>query len=116
MNAQDAYANWKQKNIARRDNPRAEKLVAETSSGRREREDNPLPDEVKTMKKCANCGNPIRLSDRRYKYCSDECYVEARRRQCRENFRRRYANAKTHAQELERYRRYYAENKEKERG
>ena len=55
------------------------------------------------MKKCANCGKPIRLSDRQYKYCSDECYVEAHRRQCRENFRRRYVVKRE--QELERYRR-----------
>lgn len=54
------------------------------------------------MKVCANCGKPIRLSDGRYKYCSDECYKEAHRRQCRENFRRRYALY--HERELERCR------------
>lgn len=58
---------------------------------------------------CANCGAPIRLSDGRYKYCSDECYKEAHRRQCRENARRRYwANP---AKKLARNRQYYYEQK-----
>ncbi|MBQ6298684.1 MAG: hypothetical protein IJK81_13550 [Selenomonadaceae bacterium] len=61
------------------------------------------------MKRCANCGAPFRLSDGRYKYCSDECYKEAHRRQCRENFRRRYWAR--HEEELARNRQYYAENR-----
>ena len=63
------------------------------------------------MKLCANCGKPIRLSDGRYKYCSDECYVEAHRRKCRENFRRRYW-VTHHEQEVARYRNRYAKRKQ----
>lgn len=61
------------------------------------------------MRICANCHEPFRLSDGRYKYCSDECYKEAHRRQCRENFRRRYALKRE--QELERYRRRDAQRR-----
>lgn len=62
------------------------------------------------MKKCANCGEPIRLSDGRYKYCSYECYKEAHRHQCRERFRRYYIMHRE--KELERYhRRYHKEAK-----
>ena len=63
------------------------------------------------MKKCANCGRAFTPLDGRYKYCSDECYVEAHRRQCRENFRRRYWV--THReQELARYRARHAKRKQ----
>ena len=54
------------------------------------------------MKLCANCGKSFNPLDGRYKYRSDECSKEAHRRQCRENFRRRYALY--HERELERYR------------
>lgn len=57
-------------------------------------------------KYCLFCGNPILSPDRRRKYCSDKCYEEAHRIQCRENFRRRYADPVKHEQELARYKRY----------
>ena len=62
------------------------------------------------IRKCKNCGAPFRLSDGRYKYCSDECSIEAHRRQCRENYRRRYVIRRE--DELTRNRRYYWERKE----
>ena len=55
---------------------------------------------------CLFCGNPIVHPDRKRKYCSDECYKEAHRIYCRENFRRRYADPVKHEQELARYKRY----------
>ena len=60
---------------------------------------------MKPLKKCAFCGEPIYGSNR-WKYCSDECYKEAHRIYCRENFRRRYADPVKHAMELERYKKY----------
>ena len=61
------------------------------------------------MRTCTICGAPMPVLDGRYKYCSDECAVEAHRRQCRENYRRRYwANRED---ELERNRQYYARKK-----
>lgn len=61
------------------------------------------------MRTCAICGAPMSGLDGRYKYCSDECAVEAHRRQCRVNFRRYYRENRT--KELERNRQYYARKK-----
>ena len=58
---------------------------------------------MKALKMCKHCGNPIQNG--RYKYCSEECYIEAHRIKCRENFRKRYVCK--HEQELERYKTYY---------
>ena len=61
------------------------------------------------MRRCANCGASLLGLDGRHKYCSEECYTEAHRRQCRANSRRRYwANREG---ELERNRRYYESKK-----
>ena len=65
------------------------------------------------MKICAYCGKSFNLKGGRYKYCSDECAVEAHRAQCRENFKRRYILK--HEQELERYRKYHAAHLEQKR-
>ena len=63
-------------------------------------------------KVCAFCGKTFCLSGgKRYKYCSDECYLQAHRKQCRENFRRRYAEQKE--RELQRNKDYYARHPEK---
>lgn len=62
------------------------------------------------MRTCANCGAAFTPLDGRYKYCSDECYVEAHRRKCRENFRRRYLLY--HEEELARRREYYAKKRQ----
>lgn len=63
-------------------------------------------------KVCAYCGATFNLSGgRRYKYCSDECYKQAHRKQCRENFRRRYARLKE--REHQRNKDYYAQHPEK---
>ena len=61
------------------------------------------------MRTCAICGASMSGLDGRYKYCSDECAVEAHRRQCRVNFRRYYRENRT--KELERNRQYYARKK-----
>lgn len=61
------------------------------------------------MKMCANCGEPIRLSDGRYKYCSEECAADGHRRLCRENYHRRYWTNRE--AELERSRRNWAKKK-----
>lgn len=65
------------------------------------------------MKLCAYCGQPFDFHDERYRYCSDECALEAHRARCRENFRRRYAQKRE--QELERYRRYYETHAEQKK-
>ena len=62
------------------------------------------------MRICANCGKAFTPLDGRYKYCSDECYVEAHRRKCRENYRRRYLIY--HEEELARRREYYAKKRQ----
>lgn len=66
---------------------------------------------MKPLRKCAFCGEPIYGSNR-WKYCSDECYFEAHKIQCRERYRRIYALHRE--RELERNRRYYAAQKAKE--
>ena len=63
---------------------------------------------MKPLKKCAFCGEPI-YGSKRWKYCSDECYEEAHRIRCRENFRRRYADPVKHVKELARYKKYNRE-------
>lgn len=65
---------------------------------------------VVQARKCHWCGATYYLHDGRFKYCSDKCYEEAHRARCRENFRRRYNLIRD--TELERYRKYYAENHE----
>lgn len=62
------------------------------------------------MRTCANCGEPLRGLDGRYKYCSEECYIEAHRRQCRENYHRRYWANLEEYREINR-RNYYARKK-----
>ena len=64
--------------------------------------------ELTGLKMCAHCGKPIQNG--RFKYCSEQCNVEAHRIKCRENFRKRYVLK--HEQELERYKVYYETHKE----
>ena len=67
--------------------------------------------ELTGLKMCAHCGKPIQNG--RFKYCSEQCNVEAHRIKCRENFRKRYVLK--HEQELERCKVYYETHTEQKK-
>lgn len=62
---------------------------------------------------CGWCHETFTTDDGRLKYCCPECAEEAHRKKCRENFRVRY-HVTHREEELERKRKRYRDNPEKE--